>query len=677
MSKCRVYLTGGDNVKWALDDDLRLTRRALQDMVEFTSLEEADVVHAMWWAALADIPKQALTGKRVICHVPGEPFRYFSLPQYNKTAGVVGQWIVWTRQAQEQLVSVGLESKLIPSTVNPEIFCPLAENDPSLSTFRHDLAMPQDSYLIGNFHRDTEGRDLKTPKFMKGPDIFVEIVRALVNRGHNVHILLAGPRRHWIRRRLAELGIPFTFVGELIETEDDISVNVLPQPTLNVLYNLLDLYVISSRTEGGPRSVMEAAASRCKLISTRVGLAPDILEPACIYLSAAEAVELIEKDIQSDDLQATIEPHQRRVLQNHQPGAVAPLFRMLYAHVDSIPPFSAEQRRYMSPTVDKKRPPAHIRALERLTRRSRGGELTVSIWHTFFEPPWGGGNQFMLALRRALQQRSITVRENQLRPDIDAYILNSIHFDIDRFLKSKPDERLPIVHRIDGPIHLIRGFDREKDELCFRLNAELASYTVLQSAWTYQRIVEMGYQPVNPVIIHNAVDPDIFHPRGRIPFDTERKIRLISTSWSDNPRKGGPIYRWIDERLDWQRFEYTFVGRASERFDRIRQVAPVPSHELADILRQHDIYIIASRNDPCSNALIEALACGLPVLYLNDGGHPELAGYGGLPFNEVDDVLPQLEALVEDYMMFQNLIVVPSLNDVADRYLALLREVAR
>lgn len=280
----------------------------------------------------------------------------------------------------------------------------------------------------------------------------------------------------------------------------------------------------------------------------------------------------------------------------------------------------------------------------------------------------------MLALRKAFSKRSINIEENKLQENIDAYVLNSIHFDVDRFLEFSRTHRINVIHRIDGPIFLIRGYDRDKDELCYRLNAQFASATVIQSAWTFQRIIDMGYNPVNPVIIHNAVDSEIFHSRGRIAFDPDRKVRLISTSWSNNPRKGGPIYKWIEDHLDWDRFEYTFVGNASETFTRIRHIPPVSSEELADLLRQHDIYITASSNDPCSNALIEALACGLPALYLNDGGHPELAGYGGLPFQEEEEILSQLDKLVESYESFQRLIVVSRMEDVAEKYLSLIRE---
>ena len=283
----------------------------------------------------------------------------------------------------------------------------------------------------------------------------------------------------------------------------------------------------------------------------------------------------------------------------------------------------------------------------------------------------------MLALRKALLKRGVNVRENELSENIDAFILNSIHFDVERFLEFSQKHKLNVIHRIDGPIYLIRGYDREKDELCYQLNAQFASATVLQSAWCYRHIVKMGYRPLTPVVIHNAVDSEIFHAIGRPTFDTNRKIRLISSSWSNNPRKGGPIYKWIEEHLDWDRYEYTFVGNVSEEFTRAKHIPPVSSEELAEILRRHDIYITASQNDPCSNALIEAMACGLPALYLNDGGHPELVGYGGLPFESESEILPQLDKLADNYHMYQSLIAVSNIDEVADKYLTLIREVVQ
>jgi glycosyltransferase involved in cell wall biosynthesis len=374
-----------------------------------------------------------------------------------------------------------------------------------------------------------------------------------------------------------------------------------------------------------------------------------------------------------DLLAATLKVHYERVYSNHRPESVMPLFERLYEGLEEVPKFHPGKEDNLEASLSN----SHVSSHYSHPRNSQKGNLTIGLWHSFFKPPYGGGNQFMLALRKALATRDMDVRENELRDGIDAYILNSIHFDVDRFMEFRLRHRLNVIHRIDGPIHLIRGYDREKDELCFQLNERFASATVLQSAWTYQRIVDMGYNPVSPTIIHNAVDPDIFHPQGRIPFDPDRKVRLISTSWSNNPRKGGPTYKWIEDHLDWDRFEYTFVGNASEEFKRIRHIPPVSSDELAELLRNHDIYITASRNDPCSNALIEAMACGLPALYLRDGGHPELVGSGGLAFRDEDEILPQLERLVEQYESFQRLLVVPRMEDVAEKYLALVRELVQ
>lgn len=672
MSRPKVFLTGGDGIGWALDEDLRLIKEAIENMVELVDLPECEAVHTVWWQGLTVCPKESLVGKRIICHVPGEPFRYFTMPGHREAMSMVGRWVTRTEQAASQFGGIGIRSDLIPYLVDVDTFRPLPPDSHALRSLRREWNVPANTYIIGSFQRDTEGSDLRSPKLMKGPDIFLEILLGLKRKGVNFHVLLAGPRRHWLLSRLGECDIPFTYVGQLTET-DDIETNALPRSTLNLLYNLVDLYIVASRSEGGPHSILEAAACGCKIISTPVGTAPDILDPSCLFGYPAQAVQIIEKDMTEDFLAPMVKTNYERVRSNHRPEAVRPLFEKLYERLQEVPEFHPGQPGKLVPGVTGSR----LSGRANHESHSPKDKLTIGLWHSFFKPPYGGGNQFMLALRKALTKRELDVRENELRDGIDAYVLNSIHFDVDRFMEFSLRHRLNVIHRIDGPIHLIRGYDREKDELCFQLNQQFASATVLQSAWTYQRIVEMGYNPVSPMIIHNAVDSDIFHARGRTPFDRERKVRLISTSWSNNPRKGGPTYRWIEKHLDWDRFEYTFVGNASESFERIRHIPPVSSDELAEILRNHDIYITASRNDPCSNALIEAMACGLPALYLNDGGHPELVGSGGLPFDDEKEILTKIESLVEHYESFQRLIAVPRMEDVAEKYLALVRELVQ
>lgn len=303
-----------------------------------------------------------------------------------------------------------------------------------------------------------------------------------------------------------------------------------------------------------------------------------------------------------------------------------------------------------------------------------GSRPRVSIFHDFHKPPYGGGNQFLLALCREFIRQGIPVDNNKITRRTFACIFNSFNFDVDR-LRQQRRPNCRMIHRVDGPIDVYRGVDGGIDRRIHAINHDLADVTIFQSRYSLEKHREMGLEFKRPVVVHNAVAPNIFNSNGHIPFDRNRKIRLISTSWSDNPRKGGPVYKWLEDHLDRDRFEYTFVGRTQETFTRIRHIPPVPSKPLADILRQQDIYIIASRSDPCSNALIEALACGLPALYLDDGGHPELVGHGGLPFTTREKIIPQLEKLVENYELFQSLIVVPSIDSVARTYLEIARQV--
>jgi glycosyltransferase involved in cell wall biosynthesis len=663
MKKYKVYLTGGDGIGWAVDEDLRLTRQAISNIVELVATpDEADVIHSLWWWKLLDLSPEILCTKRVICHVSGEPFRLMGVLDHAWMMDQVGTWVTRSTQAQSQMSQLGIPNRLIPYLVDTDTFRPLASDDESAIEMRRRWDIPIGNYLIGSFQRDTEGSDLASPKLVKGPDAFAEVVARLWQKGKNIHVVLAGPRRHWLMRRLNDLGIPFTYIGEPVEY-DDIDLNTLSRQELNVLYNLVDLCLVVSRSEGGPHAVLEAAAARCKVVSAPVGIAPDLLEPTCLAESPSRAVEIIEADMDRGILASSSEAHYKKIRRNHVPDACRALFAQLYENLPESSGLPAVNR-------TSEAPQGHLRA-------SKPRPLTVSLWHKFFKPPYGGGNQFMLALRKGLQKSGVDVRENELNDGIDAYVLNSVQFDVEAFRSLRTSRPLNIVHRIDGPIYLIRGFDREKDEFCFELNDTLASVTVIQSSWTFQRIVEMGYRPKSPVIIHNGVDPSIFHSRGRSPFRRGRKVRLISTSWSNNPRKGGPTYKWIEENLDWDMFEYTFVGNVSQPFDRVNHIPALPSEALADLLRQHDIYITASSNDPCSNALIEALACGLPALYLNDGGHPELVGYGGLPFSDTDHILPQLDRLVQDYEMFQNLICVQTIDTVAEKYLDLIRRVTQ
>lgn len=304
--------------------------------------------------------------------------------------------------------------------------------------------------------------------------------------------------------------------------------------------------------------------------------------------------------------------------------------------------------------------------------RYRNARADVAFFHEFAPPPYGGGNQFLVALKGELERRGLEIEVNRISGKTPACLVNSFNFDFRRLRRfDRPGCR--VVHRVDGPIGVYRGFDDGTDARISAINGELADATIVQSTFSLEAHRSLGIELVAPVVVHNAVDPVIFHPPpAREPL-SGRKVRLIATSWSDNPNKGGETLAWLDRALDRDRFELTLLGRFHGDFEHARLLSPVPSYGVAEELRRHDLYVAASRNDPCSNALLEALACGLPAAYLDSGGHPELVGGAGLPFTTPGELPDVLERLADEIDTRRAAIRVPVLAEVAGRYLEVLR----
>ena len=128
-----------------------------------------------------------------------------------------------------------------------------------------------DSFIIGSFQKDTEGSGCNLPKLSKGPDMFVKIVEDMYKNNKKIIVLLTGWRRSYVTNELDKLNIPYVY-NELVNLE-----------TLNELYNCLDLYIVSSRVEGGPRSIMECGITKTPIISTDVGISELIMNKNGIF----------------------------------------------------------------------------------------------------------------------------------------------------------------------------------------------------------------------------------------------------------------------------------------------------------------------------------------------------------------------------------------------------------
>lgn len=149
--------------------------------------------------------------------------------------------------------------------------------DSKMAPYNNELNVQFDrnETLIGYFQKDSEG-DSDQPKLCKGPDIFLEIVTTL-SKNNNIRVILSSYARKYIVKKLTENNIKFTF----FEQYDDV----------NKLYDICDWYFITSRTEGGPIAVLETAYRKVKVLSSVVGIAPEILHPDCLCHNTQEFID--------------------------------------------------------------------------------------------------------------------------------------------------------------------------------------------------------------------------------------------------------------------------------------------------------------------------------------------------------------------------------------------------
>lgn len=138
-----------------------------------------------------------------------------------------------------------------------------------------------------SFQRDTEGATINyqnpLPKLEKGPDIFVNVAKGR----DDYYVCLGGWRRQYIQKQLpAEQWSYGLSYGQKLLNQDIDKPALATHEDVNVLYNILrqqrGIYLITSRHEGGPQAVLEASKTMCRILSTNVGIASEVLHPYCI-----------------------------------------------------------------------------------------------------------------------------------------------------------------------------------------------------------------------------------------------------------------------------------------------------------------------------------------------------------------------------------------------------------
>ena len=265
----KVYIHPAEE-DWIVD---RFVKEWYEDNSDISTIDpfKSDVIWLLagWrWADVARVKN--LCEKKILTtvhHIVPEKFDDTALHSFRVRDTITTAYHVYNESTLNFISSYTKKPiHLIEYWANQKIWHPTGNKQ----DFRKKYGLPHDGYLIGSFQRDTEGKDLITPKLEKGPDLFIDAVEKMWKTNKNLHVVLGGWRRQYVINRLNGLGIPYSYFDRP------------PQQVVNELYQTLDLYPVTSRCEGGPQALIECGLLNIPAVSRDIGIARQVLQEKSI-----------------------------------------------------------------------------------------------------------------------------------------------------------------------------------------------------------------------------------------------------------------------------------------------------------------------------------------------------------------------------------------------------------
>jgi glycosyltransferase involved in cell wall biosynthesis len=177
-----------------------------------------------------------------------------------------------------------------------------------------------------------------------------------------------------------------------------------------------------------------------------------------------------------------------------------------------------------------------------------------------------------------------------------------------------------------------------------RLLHELADYVFYQSAFCRSSADRfLGHNRSPNEVLHNAVDTHVFRPtrtrsagsglvlitagshtkRYRVTCAIETLVALRKSGVECRLIVGGKCC-WGEEQPS--RREAQDFANVRGVADRVEFTGPYSQQDAVDLLNRADILLHPTYNDSCPRLVLEAMACGVPVVCSRSGGTPELVG---------------------------------------------------
>jgi glycosyltransferase involved in cell wall biosynthesis len=211
-----------------------------------------------------------------------------------------------------------------------------------------------------------------------------------------------------------------------------------------------------------------------------------------------------------------------------------------------------------------------------------------------------------------------------------------------------------IIQRLDGICYPTKHGEAYIgiNEPIKEIYTDYATDIVFQSKYSQAQVTTMFGDCKKFSIITNGVDKAVFYPSSTKSTELAGIPNFITTGNIRNLDMIEPVILALDELAKTMRFVFTVVGPIKDELksflDRpyVNYLGTKNLFEVAELLRQADIFIYSHLNPPCPNSVLEAISSGLPVVGFDSGAMAEL-----LPFS-TELLAPVSEDIFQVYKDF-------------------------
>jgi glycosyltransferase involved in cell wall biosynthesis len=183
------------------------------------------------------------------------------------------------------------------------------------------------------------------------------------------------------------------------------------------------------------------------------------------------------------------------------------------------------------------------------------------------------------------------------------------------------------------------GRESERFNRPMRRLRDMADFVIYQSQFCQESAQRfLGHCEIPSEILFNPVDIKKFQPSSEPAFNRQIKLLAAGTQGTRDRvvnaldmvaalrREGIDVILTVAGNFQWRNGECDFQNHIAKNSlqNHVRRVARFSQSDAASLYSRHDVLIHPKYMDPCPTVVLEAMACGLPVIGSVSGGMPEL-----------------------------------------------------